>query len=69
MKTLWIAPLFAGAVLAAAPMMSSAQDNPNSTATSRDKADPEAPQNQPFMATGLDLKGPARQFPANQTPE
>jgi hypothetical protein len=67
MKPFWIVPLLAGATLAAAPMMSSAQDNP--TATSRDKADPEAAQNQPFMATGLELKGPPRQFRANETPE
>ncbi|HLN38994.1 MAG TPA: hypothetical protein VK337_14515 [Xanthobacteraceae bacterium] len=67
MKPFWIVPLLAGAMLAAAPMLSSAQDNP--TATSRDKADPEAAQNQPFMATGLDLKGPPRQFRANETPE
>ena len=69
MKPFWIVPLFAGAMLAAAPMMSSAQDNPNPTATSRDKADSEAAQNQPFMATGLDLKGSPRQFRANETPE
>ena len=73
MKTLWIVPLFAGAMLAAASMMSAAQDNPKSAATSQDKAaaatDPEAAQNQPFMATGLDLKGPPRQFRANETPE
>jgi hypothetical protein len=69
MKPFWIVPLFAGAMLAAAPMMSAAQDNPKPAATSRDKADPEAPQNQPFMATGLDLKGPPRQFRANETPE
>jgi len=67
MKPFWIVPLFAGAMLAAAPMMSSAQDNP--TATSQNNADPDAAQNQPFMATGLDLKGPPRQFPAGQTPE
>jgi hypothetical protein len=73
MKPFWIVPLFAGAMLAAAPMMSSAQDNPKPTATVQDKTaaatDPEAAQNQPFMATGLDLKGPPRQFRANETPE
>jgi hypothetical protein len=73
MKTLWIVPSVAGAMLAAASMMSMAQDNPKPAATSQDKAaaatDPEAAQNQPFMATGLDLKGPPRQFRANQTPE
>jgi hypothetical protein len=73
MKPFWIVPLFAGAMLAAAPMLSAAQDNPKPAATSLDKAaaatDPDAAQNQPFMATGLDLKGPPRQFPADQTPE
>jgi hypothetical protein len=64
MKPFWIVPLFAGAMLAAAPMVSAAQDNPKPAAT-----DPDAAQNQPFMATGLDLKGPPRQFPADQTPE
>jgi hypothetical protein len=73
MKPFWIVPLFAGAMLAAAPMMSAAQDNPKPDATTQNKAaaatDPDAAQNQPFMATGLDLKGPPRQFPADQTPE
>jgi len=73
MKPFWIVPLFAGAMLAAAPMVSAAQDNPKPAATSQDKAaaatDPDAAQNQPFMAAGLDLKGPPRQFPADQTPE
>jgi hypothetical protein len=73
MKPFWIVPLFAGAMLAAAPMVSAAQDNPKPAATSQDKAaaatDQDAAQNQPFMATGLDLKGPPRQFPADQTPE
>jgi hypothetical protein len=82
MKPFWIVPLFAGAMLAAGPMMSSAQDNPKPAATSQDKAsaatdpeeaaaatDPEAAQNQPFMATGLDLRGPPRQFRGNETPE
>jgi hypothetical protein len=73
MKTLWIVPLFAGAMLVAAPMMSAAQDNPKPAATTQNKAaaatDPDAAQNQPFIATGLDLKGPPRQFPADQTPE
>ena len=72
MKPFWIVPLFAGAMLVAAPMMSAAQDNQKLAATAQDKAaatDPEAAQNQPFMATGLDLKGPPRQFRANETPE
>jgi hypothetical protein len=54
-------------------MMAAAQDNPKPAATSQDKAaaatDPDAAQNQPFMATGLDLNGPPRRFPAGQTPE
>jgi len=33
------------------------------------KVDPEAPQQQPAMATGVDLLGPPKQFPASQTPE
>ena len=73
MKPFWIVPLFAGAMLAAAPVMSAAQDNPKPAATTQNKTaaatDPDAAQNQPFMATGLDLKGPPRQFPADQTPE
>jgi hypothetical protein len=69
MKPFWIVPLFAGAMLAAAPIMSAAQDNSKPAATSQSKADPEAAQNQPFMATGLDLNGPPRQFRANETPE
>ena len=69
MKPFWIVPLFAGAMLAAAPMMSAAQDNPKPAATSQSNADPEAAQNQPFMATGLDLKGQPLQFRANETPE
>lgn len=73
MKPFWIVPLFAGEMLAAAPMMSAAQDNPKPAATAQNKAaaatNPDAAQNQPFMATGLDLKGPPRQFPADQTPE
>lgn len=31
--------------------------------------DPEAAKNQPSMATGKDLQGAPKQFPANQTPE
>jgi hypothetical protein len=73
MKPFWIVPLFAGAMLAAAPMLAAAQDNPKPAATMQNKpaatADPDAAQNQPFMATGLDLNGPPRQFPADQTPE
>jgi hypothetical protein len=73
MKPFWMVPVFAGAMLVAAPMMSAAQDNPKPAATTQNKAaaatDPDAAQNQPFMATGLDLKGPPQQFPAGQTPE
>jgi hypothetical protein len=50
MKPFWIVPLFAGAMLAAAPMMSAAQDNPKPAATSP-------------------VKGPPRQYRANETPE
>ena len=32
-------------------------------------SDGEAAKDQPAMATGEDLKGPAKQFPANKTPE
>jgi hypothetical protein len=73
MKAFWIVPLFAGAMLVAAPVISTAQDNPKPAPTSQDKVaaatDPDAAQNQPLMATGLDLKGPPRQFSAAQTPE
>jgi hypothetical protein len=90
MKTLWIMPLSAGAILASALMaaalimssaqMSSAQDNPNTSVTIPEKVgsaaaqssaatNPEAAQNQPWMATGEDLKGPPQRFPAGQTPE
>ena len=33
------------------------------------KVDPESASQQPFMATGQDLNGPPKQFPAGQTPE
>jgi hypothetical protein len=33
------------------------------------KPDPESASQQPFMATGEDLNGPPKQFPAQQTPE
>ena len=33
------------------------------------RPDPEAADQQPEMATGADLKGPAQRFPAGQTPE
>jgi len=39
------------------------------TGQSAGRTDPEAAANQPLMATGLDLNGPAKRFPANQTPE
>jgi hypothetical protein len=35
----------------------------------RASQDPEAAKNQPWMATGEDLKGSPKQFPADQTPE
>jgi len=80
MKPFWIVPLFAGAMLAAAPIM--AQDNAGTAPEGRGStgwtggnrgqtgtADPDAAANQPFMASGVDLKGPPQQFPAGQTPE
>jgi hypothetical protein len=35
----------------------------------QDPANPEAAQNQPWVASGEDLKGPPQRFPAGQTPE
>lgn len=80
MKAFWIVPLLAGTMLAVAPIM--AQDSSGTapegrgstgwTGGSRDQTgtgNPEAAADQPFMATGVDLKGPPRQFPAGQTPE
>ncbi len=80
MRLFWIAPLFAAAILAAAPIM--AQDNLGTAPEGREStgwtgsnrgptgtANPESAANQPFMATGVDLKGPPQQFPAGQTPE
>jgi hypothetical protein len=86
MKPFWIVPLFAGALLAAAPIMAQdvvAQDSNSGTAPEgrgstgwtggnrgqTGTGNPEAAKDQPFMATGLDLKGPPLQFPAGQTPE
>ena len=80
MKPFWIVPLFAGAMLAATPLM--AQDNSGTAPEGRGSTgwtggnrgptgaiDPEAAANQPFMATGVDLNGQPQQFPAGQTPE
>ncbi len=64
MKSLRILPLAAGAMLVAATITALAQGNANSGT-----ANPEAAKNQPFMASGVDLKGPPQQFPAGQTPE
>jgi hypothetical protein len=85
MKPFWIVPLFAGAMLAAAPIMAPdimAQDNSGTAPEGRGSTgwtggnrgptgatDSEAAANQPFMATGVDLKGPPQQFSAGQTPE
>jgi hypothetical protein len=84
MKPFWIVPLFAGAMLAAVPITVSAQGNGNSgtapegmgstgwTGGNRGQTGTgnlEAAKDQPFMASGLDLKGPPQQFPAGQTPE
>jgi hypothetical protein len=71
MKPFWIVPLFAGAMLAATPIM--AQNNsgtaPGGNRGPTGTGNPESAANQPFMATGVDLKGPPQQFPAGQTPE
>lgn len=72
MKPFWIVPLFAGAMLAAAPLM--AQDNSGTTPAGGNRGqigtgNPEAAANQPFMVTGVDLNGPPQQFSAGQTPE
>ena len=71
MKPFWIVPLFAGAMLVAAPIV--AQDNsgsaPGGNRGQTGTGNLEAAGNQPFMATGIDLKGPPQQFPAGQTPE
>jgi hypothetical protein len=80
MKPFWIVPLFAGAMLAAAPIM--AQDNTGTAPEGRGSTgwtggnrgpggidNPEAAKDQPFMASGVDLKGPPQQFAAGQTPE
>lgn len=80
MKPFWIVPLFAGAMLTAAPVM--AQDTLDAAPGGMESTgraggsrgqtgtgNPEAAANQPFMATGADLKGPPQQFPAGQTPE
>jgi hypothetical protein len=85
MKPFWIVPLFAGAMLAAAPItvqVTLAQDNSGTAAEGRGSTgwtggnrgptgavNPEAAKGQPFMASGLDLKGPPQQFPPGQTPE
>jgi hypothetical protein len=71
MKALWIVPLLTGAMLVAAPIM--AKDNA-APATSGNRgqigtANAEAAANQPFVASGADLKGPPQRFPAGQTPE
>ena len=80
MKPFWIVPLFAGAMLAAAPIM--AQDSTGTAPEGRGSTgwtggnrgqsrtdNPEAAKDQPFMASGVDLKGPPQQFAAGQTPE
>jgi hypothetical protein len=80
MKPFWIVPLFAGAMLAAVPVM--AQDSTGTAPEGRGSTgwtggnrgptgtdNPEAAKDQPFMASGVDLKGPPQQFAAGQTPE
>ena len=80
MKPFWIVLLFTAAMLAAAPIM--AQDNSGTAPEGRGSTgwtggnrgptgtgNPEAAKGQPFMASGVDLKGPPQQFPPGQTPE
>jgi hypothetical protein len=84
MESLRVLPLVTGAIMMAATITASAQGNANSgtapegmgstgwTGGNRGQTgtgNPEAAKDQPFMATGVDLKGPPRQFPAGQTPE
>jgi hypothetical protein len=52
-----------------APVFTSATRFVASTGQKSDKTNPDAPQNQPLMATGADLEGPPQRFPAGQTPE
>jgi hypothetical protein len=52
-----------------APVFTSATRFAASTGQKSDKTNPEAPQNQPLMATGAGLEGPPQRFPAGQTPE
>ena len=84
MKSLRVLPLVTGAILFAATITVSAQGNGNSgtapegmrstgwTGGNRGQtgtANPATAKDQPFMASGVDLKGPPQQFPAGQTPE
>jgi hypothetical protein len=84
MKCLRVLPLVTAAILLAATIAASAQGNGNSgtapdgmgstgwTGGNRGQTgtgNPGTAKDQPFMASGLDLKGPPQQFPAGQTPE
>jgi hypothetical protein len=44
-------------------------DSATTTGQNTSARDAEAAKDQPSMATGKDLQGPAMQFPANKTPE
>jgi hypothetical protein len=46
-----------------------ARDQNSQTSGQGASQNPEDAKNQPWMATGEDLKGPPKQFPAGQTPE
>lgn len=46
-----------------------ARDQNSQTTGQGASKDPEEAKSQPWMATGEDLKGPPKQFPAGQTPE
>ena len=52
-----------------APVFTNATRFVASTGQKSDKTNPEAPENQPLMATGAGLEGPPQRFPAGQTPE
>jgi len=68
----------AAAALMAVVTAASAQGNSKPPGSEPDKqamtaqpnpSDPEAAQNQPWMATGVDLNGPPQRFSSKETPE
>jgi hypothetical protein len=80
MRILRALPPIAGSMLVATTVVSLAQDIPNPSATPHESpaahsvqysaaTDPEAAQNQPWMATGSDWNGPPQRLPAGQMPE